>query len=279
VTCKQSLKTRAGIVILLASGLVMLSTLFIVPTVSCQAPTSTTTPATPTTKPTTPTTEPPIATTKPVTPMTEPITAKEAYDLALSAAREKMAEAYIAYVRAGTRVPSYTFLDPGASVSITTPQVPEGRSRQWDVLFCPVALPQDVVRLSRWETDMIDVNYLIVSINEGGVSAEYDVKGMHISYPFDPELWQIDSPEAVKIAQEIADTEEKQSELRFILSEVILYDARGFTSPDGPVPPPLLTWTVSFFPKSRPQKEGLEVDIDATTGEVVGIYYSEYTWT
>jgi len=236
------------------ASLVMTLMLSIFLTMSCQAPL---------------TTQSKLTTTQP-----KLISAKEAYDLALPVARVKMAEACVALVSAGTSVPSSFVIVLGAGVSITTPQVPEGRSNKWRFVFCPVALPQgalqNVGRLQDFQSDMTDVSYLVVSIEEGEASAEYAEEGSFISLPFGTGLWQVDSPEAVKTAQAIADTEEKQSERRYILSRVELFYRVGTGE---------LTWVVKFVPKSPPQREGLTIYIDATTGKFVESEHPEYVWS
>lgn len=222
-----------------------------------------------------------LPTTQPMPPTTQPvpISAKEAYHLALPVARATSAETYLARASAGTSVPSSFVIVPGVGASINTPQVPEGRSQEWLFLFCPVALPQDSVRLGDFQMDMCRVSYLKVSIKDGEASAEYATEGFFLYFPFDAELWQIDSPEAVKTAQAIADTEEKQSERRYILSRVELSDRRNIGPGTASIPPPELTWKVEFVPKSPPQKEGLTIYIDAMTGKLVESEHPEYVWS
>ena len=171
------------------------------------------------------------------------LAAKEAYEIALNHATAKYGEIYLS---------SFEGLRAGyATIYRGRPRyLAEGRSDEWKITFNKPTEPQEYISI-------------YVTVKNGEVTRISESKPLSFSsgtwadqLPYltiDVEKWNIDSPEAVKIAEEAGGAE-------FTLLMLSLISSREYPK-----------WRGIFGPSTTEKGEhpGLAVEINATNGEVI----------
>lgn len=170
-------------------------------------------------------------------------TAKEAYEMALNHATAKYEDVYLLYL-SGLRV-SYVTIYSGQPSYLA-----EGRSDDWKITFAKPTGPQEYIKI-------------FTTVKSGEITQTLESDPLSLSsltweeqLPYltvDTQNWNIDSPEAVRIAMEVSG--DGLSLLMLALINDVKYPK----------------WRIVFAPP--PGEKGgyseLKVEINATNGEVI----------
>lgn len=168
------------------------------------------------------------------------LTAKEAYDIALNHAAAKYGDVYLSSLSAG-----YATIYRGQPRYLA-----EGRSDEWRAVFTKYTGPQEYTMIFT----TVENGEITWSSESDPSSLSYGTWEEHLPYnTIDVESWNIDSSEAVRIAEEAGGAE-------FTLLMLILSGTVENTR-----------WRVIFGPSTMAKGEhpGLAVEINATSGEVI----------